>query len=151
VAGKRVRQIDLRADIVGCRASVFRPTILNVTADNGEHFVVLSAEAPANCEAEHRCGGAPDSMTLVWLAIRADLSLESKQVFVIEDCWEDRALDGEPVDNGDWDEWREKLLSQSHGAFTMNFAESTADGEVSGRVTYNRRAARSGLQITRSN
>ena len=119
--------------------------MLDVTEDNGEHFVVLSAEAPANCDVQARCGGAPLDMTLIWLEVGADLSLESKQVFAVEDCWESRALDDEPVDNGDWIEWRKRLLSLSHGAFTMRFSEFN----TSGSVTYDRRTPRSGLRIVR--
>jgi hypothetical protein len=160
VEGARAHQIDLRDDIVGCLGPLFDPTsderhdggdrktVLDATQENGEHFVVLSAEAPANCDIQGKCGGAPLNMTLIWLRIGADLSLKSKQAFAVEDCWQSRGLDGERLDNAEWIEWREKMLSLSLGAFTMRFTEVNADSDVSGNVTYDRRAARHGLQIT---
>ena len=94
----RGRQIDLRHDIVGCLGEVYdhttgerfadgdKKTLLDVTEDHGEHFILLSAEAAANCDVQSRCGGAPSNVTLIWLEIAADLSLESKQAFAVEDC-----------------------------------------------------------------
>ena len=159
--GRKVSRIDLSQDISGCIGVLFDRTVnerygsglhqmhvLDVTSGDGQHFVLVAAVAAPNCNVQGMCGAGDDDVTLIWLGIRGDLTLLRKQVFVVEDCREARAVQGLRND------WKSNLKLTS-GSLTLNFTELADDPatdkllELSGQAIYNRESASDGIRITR--
>ena len=158
--GSRRTQVSLRPDIAGCLGQVFdgstgerygsgdrRRTVLDVKEENDDRFILLSAVAAPNCNVQGRCGAADSDVTLIWLHVGADLSIKEKQVFAVENCREQRWVDDQPAD------WSDRI-ALTNGVLSLKFTEvpdAATPGipEVSGRVLYDTRAARSGLQVSR--
>jgi hypothetical protein len=153
--GRHVSRVNLRQDIVGCLGQLYDPTtgerlgegegssrVLDVTTNGGRRFVLLSAVAAANCNIQGRCGAAAEpNVTLIWLEIRADLSVVNKQTFAVIDCGASRGVDAT-------DDWPDKLRVVN-GALTVTFHEFGASADVNGTVSYSRRTAGRGLIVSR--
>lgn len=158
-AGDRQKQVSLSRDIVGCLGELFDSsngerlgkgegsnTVLDVSEEDGHRFVLMSAVAAPNCNVQGACGAGGPDVTLIWLHVGADLSILEKQVFAVEDCRAPRWVEGQS------DDWF-KRVALKDGVLTLNFTEMVDAGatmsEASGRVTYDTRAARSGIQVVR--
>jgi hypothetical protein len=105
--------------------------------------VLLSAIAPANCNVQGMCGAASEpNVSLIWIKLAPDLTVEDKQTVVLVDCQTDRSVEGVP------DEWATQL-HLVEGKLKIAFRESASDGrDITGQVEYDRRTPEQGIRVT---
>jgi hypothetical protein len=150
--GSRKRRLDLRDDVPGCIGQRYDPTtgergaadasliVLDTADRDGRHYVLLSAIAQPNCNVQGMCGAAAEpNVSLIWLKLKSDLTIESKQTVALVDCRTDRSVAGV---KDDWDATDLKLVD---GKLRLAFDEAGAAG---GRVEYDRQSADQGIRVT---
>jgi hypothetical protein len=152
--GPRKRRVDLRQDVPGCLGQLYDPStgqrmrsdaslnVLDLVHREARHYVLLSAIAPPNCNVQGMCGAASEpNVSLIWLKLAPNLTVEEKQAVVLVDCRTDRSVEGVPED------WATHLRLVD-GKLLLAFRESGADGkDVSARVEYDRRMPEQGIHV----
>jgi hypothetical protein len=158
---KKVARIDVSRDIDGCLGDLFDPVtkerlgvgesgrILDVAEVDQARFILAAAAAPPNCNVQGHCGAAGPNVTLIWLRVGRDMSLVAKQAFPVVDCIDMRSVE-------DFDDDWPKRLKVTDGTLTIKFTELTLRSDInklaesSGSLTYDRKNASAGIQISRT-
>jgi hypothetical protein len=98
--------VDIRKDIAGCIAERydsrtgerFGPAAaefktLDMRRRQYRTYFLLSVAASPDCNIQNQCGAAFDhGITLIWLSLKDDLSVDGKQSLVMNYCGEGRAV-----------------------------------------------------------
>jgi len=147
-------RVDLRGDVPGCLGERYDPTtgersgsdaaleVLDISNRAGRSYILLSAVAPPNCNVQGMCGAAPQpNVSLIWLKVTSEMTVEDKQTVVVEDCRTDRSVEGLP------DDWAEHLRT-GDGKLRITFRQSGPAGQdVTGTAEYDRRSPEAGIRL----
>jgi len=155
VAGTERTLVNLTDDISGClelfdpilpRRRIIRPLgikVIDRVSKGAKQYLVLLAEAQANCNVQGYCGAGSDN-TLILLKLAAGLKLEEKQSAVIEDCKSNIYVADRTVDR-----LYKLVIKLVRGRLAIEYG-NTIDDEVRtlSQLVYDRKFPERGFVIT---
>jgi hypothetical protein len=160
VAGTERTLVNLTDDISGCldlfdpilsqrritQRRINRPLgikVIDKVRKDDKYYLVLLAEAQANCNVQGYCGAGSDH-TLIWLKLAAGLKLEEKQSAVTEDCKSNIYVADRTVDR-----LYKLVIKLVRGRLAIEYG-NTIDDEVRtlSQLVYDRKFPERGFVIT---
>jgi hypothetical protein len=153
--GSQRLRVDLRMDVPGCigelrdsstgeRFKAGAPLrVLDVSARDNRHYILLAAIAQPNCNVQGMCGAPSEpNVNLIWLNVTAELAVDKKQVVAVEDCRKARSAEGLPEN---WPRQFHLVNDKISIAFT-DYSPDRPD--VVGKAEYDRQSPDAGIRVT---
>ncbi|HLX09206.1 MAG TPA: hypothetical protein VKY89_15240 [Thermoanaerobaculia bacterium] len=158
--GKAALRLDLGPDFAGCKGEMYDPMekqrwqaavsieVVDETASPPFDYLVLLAQAAANCNIQGACGASRGESTLIWLKLTRDLALAGKQAILFDSCDVGRwaLIEGGEGGAGTEEGFSAKDLRWTGGVLQIDVETDIDDPpKKNWRLTYDRRQPEAGL------